>query len=143
MSTTAATFAALLGTLYAAHQLADHVAGQTDTQAAAKATRGRRGWTALARHVAAYHLILTVMVTIVWGVLDLSLSAGGVAAGLAVSVVTHAVWDRRTPVRWLLRHTGSPRFADLAAGGLNGMYLADQALHVACLWAAALLAVTL
>jgi hypothetical protein len=31
--------------------------------------------------------------------------------------------------RWLLQHTGSPDFANLRTAGLNGMYLADQALH--------------
>jgi hypothetical protein len=39
-TTTAATFAALLATLYAAHTLADHVLGQTDTQALSKAAPG-------------------------------------------------------------------------------------------------------
>ncbi len=143
MSTAATTFAALAATLYAAHQIADHVLGQTDTQAALKATRSRRGWAALARHVTAYHTVMAVMVTIAWAMLDLDLSAVGLAAGLTVSVATHTVWDRRTPVRWVLEHTGARKFAAMADRGLNGMYLADQALHLACLWAAGLLAVTL
>lgn len=139
----AATFAALLATAYAAHQLADHVIGQTDSQAAAKAAPGRAGWLALARHVGAYHLIQIVMVGLTVAVLGLPLSLPGALAGMAISAGTHLLWDRRTPVRWVLDHVGAPRFARLADHGLNGMYLADQALHVACLWAAALTVVAL
>jgi hypothetical protein len=61
------------------------------------------------------------------------------AAGFAWSAATHAVLDRRWPVRWLLQHTGSPDFAELRTAGLNGMYLADQALHSGALLVSALL----
>jgi hypothetical protein len=149
-TTTAATFAALLATLYAAHTLADHVLGQTDTQALSKAAPGWAGWYALGRHLAGYHLVLAVMVAVTWSTLALPLSGAGVAAGLAVSVVTHAVWDRRWPVAWVLTHTRARAFADLGLVNEHGevrwrpgMYAADQALHTACLWAAALIAVTL
>ncbi|OHV49320.1 DUF3307 domain-containing protein [Pseudofrankia sp. BMG5.36] len=139
----AATFAALTITAYAAHTLADHVLGQTDRQAAAKALPGRAGWAALARHVGAYHLVMAAMCTVTVAALALPISPAGAAAGLAISIATHTVWDRRTPVRWVLEHTGAARFAALADHGLNGMYLADQALHTACLWAAALTATAL
>ncbi len=134
----AVTFAVLGVTVYAAHQLADHVLGQTDGQAVAKAGPGRAGWTALGRHIGQYHAVMVVMVTLTVAVLRVPLSPAGAAAGLAISVATHLLWDRRRPVRWLLIHTGGARFADLAAGGMSGMYLADQALHVASLWLAAL-----
>ncbi len=132
MTTTTATFAALLATLYAAHTLADHVLGQTDTQAQAKANPGTAGWYALGRHLAGYHLVVVAMVTTTWAVLDLPLSATGAAAGLAVSVVTHALWDRRWPVAWVLTRTGGRAFADLALVNeysdvrwRPGMYTAD------------------
>lgn len=82
---------------------------------------------------------MVVMVAVTVAALHVPLSPAGAAAGLAVSVGTHALWDRRRPVRWLLVHTGGARFASLADHGLNGMYLADQALHTASLWLAVLL----
>ncbi|SBW19602.1 putative membrane protein [Candidatus Protofrankia californiensis] len=96
--TGAVTFAVLMVTAYPAHALADHVIGQTDRQAALKATRGWAGWTALARHVGAYHLIVTAMTAAVIAVFALPVSPVGAAAGLAVSAATHALWNRRAPV---------------------------------------------
>lgn len=139
----AAVFAALGVTVYAAHQLADHVLGQTDAQAGAKASPGLAGWAALGRHVAQYHLVVIAMVTVTVLALHVPLNPTGAAAGLAVSVGTHLLWDRRWPVRWLLIRCGGRQFADLADHGLNGMYLGDQALHIACLWLAALLTAVL
>lgn len=72
---------------------------------------------------------MAVVLALVWSVLPLQLSWVGLVAGLAVSAATHAFLDRRWPVRWLLQHTGKRDFAELRDGGLNGMYLADQALH--------------
>ncbi len=135
----AAVYAALGVTVYAAHQLADHVLGQTDAQAGAKAKPGRAGWAALARHVAQYHAVMIVMVAVTVTVLHVPLSPAGAAAGLAISAGTHLLWDRRRPVRWLLIRCGGRGFADLADHGLNGMYLADQSLHAASLWLAVLL----
>ncbi len=139
--TRAVTSAALLVTLFAAHQLADHVLGQTDAQARLKTTPGPAGWATLGRHLAAYHAVVVVAVTVVG--LDLRLSASGASAGLLISVLTHALWDRRTAVRWLLTRTGGGNFAKLARNGMNGMYLADQSLHAASLWLAALVATLL
>ncbi|CAO5231158.1 DUF3307 domain-containing protein [Frankia sp. AgKG'84/4] len=141
--TAAVTFAVLVVTLSLGHKLADHVLGQTDAQARLKSTPGRVGWAALARHLVAYHAVLVVMVTIALVALGLRLSVPGCAAGLAVSMFSHALWDRRRAVRCLLVRTGSGEFADLADHGLNGMYLADQALHGVSLWVAALVAVLL
>ncbi|MCM3923369.1 DUF3307 domain-containing protein [Frankia sp. AiPs1] len=143
LMTRAVTFAVLLVTLFAAHQLADHVLGQTDAQARLKTTPGPAGWAALGRHLAAYHAVIVVMVTVAGIGLDLRLSAPGAVAGLTISVVTHALWDRRSAVRWLLTRTGGGDFAELAENGMNGMYLADQSLHAASLWLAALVAVLL
>ncbi|MEV3970213.1 hypothetical protein AB0K68_19010 [Streptomyces sp. NPDC050698] len=53
--------------------------------------------------------------------------------------MTHAFFDRRWPVRWLLGHIGSKGFAELKAAGMNGTYLTDQALHHTALLASALL----
>lgn len=102
--------------------LAGHLIGdwivQTDTQA----LRKTESWGAMAGHMLTYHLTLGVFLAAV-------LSAGDLAIVLAVSTATHAFLDRRWPVRWLLRHTGSPDFAETTLGVLA----ADQALHIAVL----------
>ncbi|MFD6113960.1 hypothetical protein ACFWG0_28165 [Streptomyces yangpuensis] len=70
----------------------------------------RRRWGACLGHVAQYHLVMTMMLALVRAVLPLQMSFTGLAAGLAVSAVTHAFFDRRWPVRWLLGHVGSKGF---------------------------------
>ena len=130
-------FAVSLATLVAAHQLADHII-QTDTDANAKATPGWTGWQHLLCHVGTYHATALVMLLITVGALQIPTTVGGLIAGLGFSAVTHAFLDRRWPVRWILDHTGSAAFADRQTP-VCGMYLADQALHYACLWISALL----
>ena len=138
----AATFAAVAVTLYAAHQLADHVLGQTDRQANGKARPGWEGWRHNLAHVGLYHAVMAVMLGVTVAVLNLNVTLSGAVAGLGFSAVTHAFIDRRWPVRRLLELTGSAPFARLAGNGLNGLYLADQACHWACLWVSALLVVS-
>jgi hypothetical protein len=147
--TTLATFAASWAVLHVAHDLADHVTGQSDWQAANKAApkpeelaegvSPHRGWPANLAHVGQYHLTLLVLGFLAWLALPLHWSLAGVGAALAWSAGTHALLDRRWAVRWLLEHTGSPKFAGLNAGGLNGMYAADQALHGVALGVSAVL----
>ncbi|GGY12942.1 hypothetical protein GCM10010358_76640 [Streptomyces minutiscleroticus] len=146
---TPATFGAVWAVLSVGHNLADHVIGQTDQQAGNKAAPSatevadgvspRQGWGACLGHVAQYHVVMAVMLALVWAVLPLQMSWTGLAAGLVVSAVTHAFFDRRWPVRWLLEHIGSKGFAELKAAGMNGMYLTDQALHQTVLLVSALL----
>lgn len=149
---TLATFGASWAVLAVAHNFADHIVGQTDFQAANKAAPSpqevaagvsrRRGWTANLAHVGQYHLTIVVLGVLAWLVLPLHWSLSGVLAALVWSAVTHAFLDRRWPVRWLLAKVGSPEFAKLNSGGLNGTYLADQACHGVVLGiAAAMLAV--
>lgn len=138
---TAAAFAAVAVTFYAGHQLADHVLGQTDQQAANKARPGWVGWEYNLRHVANYHVVLFAMLVAAALVLDLSLSTAGMLVGLGFSFVTHAILDRRWPVQWIARKTGSPEFVK-PEHPLPGAYLVDQALHYGCLWVAALLVVS-
>ncbi|MGW6877126.1 hypothetical protein ACWGHA_32875 [Streptomyces xanthophaeus] len=146
---TLATFEAVWAVLSVGHNLADHVIGQTDQQAEGKAAPSaaevadgvspRRGWGACLRHIAQYHLVMAVTLALAWAVLPLQMSWTCLAAGLALSAVTHAFFDRRWPVRWLLEHVGSKGFAELKAAGMNGMYLTDQALHQTALLTSALL----
>ena len=85
--------------LLAGHLLGDWVA-QTDWQAATNKTRS---WAALTAHVASYHLMgLLLLIPILrdgW-------PAGKALAALAASAITHAVIDRRWPVRALMRAAG-------------------------------------
>ncbi|WP_198545925.1 hypothetical protein [Actinacidiphila yeochonensis] len=152
---TLATFGSTWAVLAVGHNVADHVFGQSDHQAANKGAptaedvaagaSPRRGWAACLAHVGQYHLVMAALLALVWLFiplplpLPLPLSVTGLTAGFMWSAATHAVLDRRWPVRWLLQHTGSPAFAELRAAGLNGMYLADQALHSGALLVSALL----
>jgi hypothetical protein len=143
MSTAAAATAAIVyAALYAGHQIGDHIA-QTDHQAATKAAptdlelAGRSrwplaGWRSIAGHVASYLGAQAAALMLVGTIAPLT--PPGVLAGLAVSGATHAVIDRRWPVLWLLRTTGSAPYA----AAPEGRYQADQALHHAALLLAAL-----
>ncbi|MEW1912514.1 hypothetical protein AB0442_29440 [Kitasatospora sp. NPDC085895] len=146
---TLATFGSTWAVLTVGHNLADHVFGQSDHQAANKGAptaedvaagaSPRRGWGACLAHVGQYHLVMAALLALVWLFIPLPLGATGLTVGFAWSAATHAVLDRRWPVRWLLQHTGSPAFAELRTAGLNGLYLADQALHSGALLISALL----
>ncbi|MFJ4187863.1 hypothetical protein [Kitasatospora sp. NPDC089509] len=147
--TTLAAFGSTWAVLAVGHNVADHVFGQSDHQAANKGAPSaedvaagaspRRGWAACLAHVAQYHLVMAALMALVWLFIPLPVSMTGLAVGFAWSAATHALLDRRWPVRWLLQHTGSPAFAELRTAGLNGMYLADQALHSGALLVSALL----
>lgn len=130
-------FAAAFVALYAGHMVGDHVV-QTDRQAANKAAKGWTGGLAMAGHLAGYGTAQAVAFALLV-VSGVPLGVGAVLAGLVFSVATHAFIDRRWPVLCLLRVVGAPGFAALRSGGLNGAYLADQALHVGCLFVAALI----
>jgi hypothetical protein len=134
---TALVFTVALGTLVVAHQLGDHVL-QRDHVAAHKADPGRRGWLHMAIHVGVYHAVATGMLVAAFLLLGLDLPVSGIVAGVGFSAASHALIDRRWPVRWILRRAGAPTFA-LRQTPVNGMYLADQALHYGCLWISALL----
>jgi phosphate/sulfate permease len=130
-------FSVALLALFVAHQVGDHVL-QTDRQAATKTDRGQRGLRGMLGHLAVYHLTAAGLLITTASVLGLPLSATGLVAGLAFSALTHALLDRRWPVRVILRATHAPRFADTTSP-VCGMYVADQALHQLALLVSALL----
>lgn len=150
----ATRFAATYAALMPAHDLADHVV-QTDHQAAHKAGPGWPAARAMAGHVGGYHAV-QLAVLLALRLLGVRPSWRRTAAAVAVSAGTHALLDRRWPVRRVLELTGSPGFArpvvrtrgavepallrqnppTVAAEGplpIHGPYLADQALHHAVL----------
>ncbi|WP_327073265.1 DUF3307 domain-containing protein [Kitasatospora purpeofusca] len=144
-----ATLGAVWAVLSVGHTLADHVLGQTDHQAANKAaptpqqvkdgTDPRRGWSACLAHVAQYHLVVAGLYALTRLAVPLPATAIGVTAAVVWSAGTHAVLDRRWLVRLILERTGSAAFAQLNSGGLNGMYVADQALHATALLGSAIM----
>jgi Protein of unknown function (DUF3307) len=113
--------------------LAGHLLGDWVVQSDWQANNKTRSWAALTAHVVSYHLIVGVLLLI--PVLRHDWPAGKALAVLTVSAITHAVIDRRWPVRALLRATGSPGFATVQWG----VIAADQALHLSILAMLALL----
>jgi hypothetical protein len=105
--------------LLAGHLLGDWVA-QNDWQA----TNKTRSWAALTAHVASYHLLMGLLLLI--PILRDGWPAWRALAALTVSAATHAVIDRRWPVRALMRAAGSPGFATVEWG----VIAVDQALHL-------------
>lgn len=146
----AGSFAAVFAALLVAHQVADHWI-QTDGQAAGKARPGWRGRAACTGHVATYTVTaLVALVPVAW-LLGVHLPAGHLAAGLAVSGITHWVIDRRWPLVWLAQRAGSARFVRLGAPRPGhddnpslgtGAYALDQSAHYLFLFIAALVVAT-
>ncbi len=143
----AGTFAAVFAALYVAHQVADHWI-QTQHQADHKGRPGWPGRIACAAHVTTYTATALAAVLMLPLVLGLALDPGRVAAGLAVSAVTHYIADRRTPLKRLAELTGSARFYALGAPRPGhddnpslgcGSYALDQSFHYLFLFAAALI----
>ena len=143
---TAATFAAVFVALFVAHQWADHWI-QTQHQADCKGLPGWPGRLACAGHVTSYTATaFWFLVALALGT-DVHLSPGRVAAGLAVSAVTHYIADRRTPLRRLAELTGAARFYALGIPRPGrddnpslgtGSYALDQSFHYLFLFVAAL-----
>lgn len=135
----AATFAAVYALLHAAHQAGDFLA-QTDVQARRKPCRTDRttqcteleSWGALLGHISTYHLAQAAALTLGNHFLGLGLTRTRLLAGIGVSAATHAIIDRRWPVRWWMDHTGSGAFRQ--AGGAPHV---DQAMHYLALALAA------
>jgi hypothetical protein len=114
--------------LLAGHLLGDWVA-QTDWQA----TNKTHSWAALAAHVASYHLVIGTLLLL--PILRDGWPAGKALVALTVSTATHAVIDRRWPVRALMRVAGRPGLATVEWG----VIAVDQALHLFILTMLALL----
>lgn len=129
-------FAVLLPTLWAAHNIGDHVV-QTHHQATNKAHDCR----GMAGHICGYQATQAIAVGAVLAATRMRANGWAFVAGAVFSGATHAFIDRAWPVRKLLCATGSEEFAEMRTP-IFGMYQADQALHHGCLLIAALLMAT-
>jgi hypothetical protein len=89
------------------------------------------GWGHCLAHCGSYLAAQAVMVAIVAQVVPMTWP--GLAAALAVSGSTHAVIDRRWPVRWVIARKQ-------CAGWADAHFWIDQAMHWVCLLVAAVLA---
>jgi hypothetical protein len=97
---------------------------------------GRR---ACAAHTATYTLTLAGCLALAAWRLSVPLSVSHVAAGLAVSAVTHYAADRRRPLECLAALMGGKICYYRAGSGLaTGAACLDQAFHWACLFVSAL-----
>jgi len=105
-----AVFGAVLAVLWAAHDVGDHVV-QTDRQAVRKSWPGRDGAWALGGHVASYTVVQLVAVGALRWWAGVRPSWWRTVVAVAFSAGSHALLDRRWPVVWVLRHTGSADFA--------------------------------
>ena len=114
--------------------LSSHLVGDWVIQSDWQATNKTRSWAALAAHVGRYHFVMGLLLLV--PVVRDGWPAGKALAVLAVSAATHALIDRRWPVRALMRVAGSPGFATIEWG----VIAVDQALHLSIL---AILAVLL
>ncbi|WP_149561535.1 DUF3307 domain-containing protein [Streptomyces cacaoi] len=152
--TNVAVFAAVFVTLYVAHSVGDHWV-QTSEQAIEKGSPGWRGRLADARHVLGLTVTKLVALTLVVTVLDVPVTAVGLAAGLTVDAVSHWWADRRTTLFRLAKLCRKTEFYNLgtaahehapvtvkgtvAAHLGTGAYALDQSFHHAFLLVAALL----
>jgi hypothetical protein len=132
-----ATFAAVAAVCYAAHQAGDYWV-QTGTQARDKGLPGWKGREACAQHVMTYTGTLAVLLLLANWWLGMRLAPGWVAAGLAVSAVTHYVADRRRPLERIAAALGKGGFYQAGDGLATGAALLDQAWHWVWLFVSAL-----
>ncbi|MCI3222539.1 transcriptional regulator [Streptomyces sp. NP-1717] len=153
----AATFAAVFAALYVGHSVGDHWV-QSSCQAADKGKPGWVGRLADARHVLGLTLTKMILLLPVALLLDLRVSALGLALGFGVDAVTHWWADRRSTLAWLAKVAGKGEFYSLgtpahpaapatASGGYaptlgTGAYALDQSFHHVWLLVGALIIAT-
>lgn len=125
-------FATTFILLYVGHLLADYPL-QTDHQAACKADRSAAGWRANVAHAGTHVLACAVALAVGAVVLGERPSVLASAAALAWIGITHAVIDRRWPVRWWMRVARQERFAQH-----GGTAHVDQTAHITAIAIAAL-----
>lgn len=136
-------FASLFVLLYVGHLLADYPL-QSDHQAGRKAgwTEGEKdphpgrhhhGWGANLTHAGTHLITCGLMLALGAVFLDLSISLLPAGAALLWVAGTHAAIDRRWPVLWWMRNTGSTDWIER-----GGAAHVDQTAHVTALFIAAL-----
>jgi hypothetical protein len=146
MNNTAAEFAAIAVTLYAAHQVADHWI-QTDHQAATKGQTGWSGRVSCALHVLTYTATALAALLLMALVTGWTPKAVPLTLGLLISAITHYIADRRTPLARIAAWSGHAGFFNLGRPRPGkddnptlgtGAYAMDQSWHYGWLFISAL-----
>lgn len=91
--------------------------------------RVRDGHRSLTRHVLTYGLAQAATKAAAYRAAGVRVPLAAQAAGTAVEIALHTLIDDGRLLRAFCRATGKKRFHDLAAGGVNGRMLLDQAAH--------------
>jgi hypothetical protein len=134
----AATFAAVGLTLYAAHHVGDYWV-QRDEDARHKGDPGRLGRLHCLHHVTTYVVTQTALLLVATVALHLDYAWWRTLPALAISGVTHYIADRRTPLKRLavlivprLVRLGVPRGGhyDDNPQLATGLWALDQSWHI-------------
>lgn len=135
----AVRFCAVYAAGRAAHAVGDYYV-QSSHQAQHKGDRTREGQLACAGHVASYTATQVVVLLVVNRLLGLGLTWRALAAGQAVSAVTHYFMDREWTAEALHEAVGKGELHRLGAPGtpFTGGKLLDQCWHEFWLFMAAL-----
>lgn len=112
----------------AGHEIGDYLI-QLDRDALTKQDHTREGRRALTRHVVTYSLAQAAAKWVCLRVAGARTPARAVIAGQLVEALLHAIIDDGRLLRCYADLAGKRRFHDLAAGGVNGRMLLDQACH--------------
>lgn len=124
-----ATTAALTGLgSVVGHHGGDYLV-QLDCDAQRKQQRTWQGRVSLARHAASYAVTQAVTKAALYRMTGHRVHPLAQLAGAIVEGLLHAVIDDGRLLRLFADHAGKKRFHDLAAGGVNGRMLLDQAAH--------------
>lgn len=134
-----------IGTYAAALEVGHHVGDywvQTSDQSARKGLPGREGALACARHVATYTLTQAVCIAMAQVATGRRPNVKRVAAGLAISAITHYAADRRQhgAMDWMARKLGREGFMTANSEALGhprdflglgtGAWALDQSWHL-------------
>lgn len=112
----------------AGHHTGDYLV-QSDHDAQHKQNHTPQGRRALARHATTYGMAQAATKALAYRAAGVRVPVAAQAAGFAVETLLHAVIDDGRLLRRFAEVTGKIKFHDLAAAGINGRMLMDQAGH--------------
>lgn len=113
---------------FAGHESGDYLV-QRDCDAQRKQQRTRQGRLSLLRHASTYALTQFATRAAMYRTAGVRVPLAAQLAGVAAEGVLHAAIDDGRLLRKFAEITGKDGFHDLAANGVNGRALMDQAAH--------------
>lgn len=124
----------LFAALIVGHLIGDFII-QHHTWSSHKADPGWAGWGWCSLHAATYGAACWAVLALAVAVEGFDVSGPAVAIIMVVNAGLHGFLDRRWPLEWIIRATGSGPWLDKDP---RAMFIFDQAVHVICLYAAAI-----